>query len=125
MIKKSLGIFATLASFLISGWSPAFARFVDINVPELPRFSANALITFLVKLLIVSAFIIAFIFLLIGGIRWITSAGDPKAVESAKNTVTAAIVGLLLVVSAFAIIRLVEFFFKVPIISAPLALPHI
>lgn len=125
MVRKVLNILATFFALLIFAGNEAAARFIDINVPELPRFSAAALITFLVRILIVAAFVIAFIFLLIGGIRWITSGGDPKGVESAKNTVTAAIIGLFLVVSAYAIIRLIEFFFNVPIISAPLVLPHI
>ena len=99
---------------------------VDINdVNLVPNFTVNQAVTFIVRLLIIAAFIISFIFLLIGGVRWIASGGDPKAVESARNMVTAALVGLVIVLASFALIRLIEFFFRVTIISAPLTLPQI
>lgn len=37
----------------------------------------------------------AFIFLIIGGFRYITAGGDQKAIDSAKKTVTYAILGLV------------------------------
>lgn len=124
-MKKIAVLLATIAALFPFSASSVEARFLEIDVPELPKFSAAAFILLLIRLLIIGAFILALIFLLIGGVRWITSGGDPKAIESAKGQVTAAVIGLLLVVSAFAIVGLVEFFFEVDIISAPLKLPHI
>lgn len=99
---------------------------VDINaVNAVPNFTVNQAVTFIVRLLIIVAFIISFIFLLIGGVRWIASGGDAKAVEGARNMVTAALVGLVIVLASFALIRLIEFFFRVTIISAPLTVPQI
>ena len=97
---------------------------VDINaVSDVPNFTIAQAVTFIVRILIIAAFIISFIFLLIGGVRWIASGGDAKAVEGARNMVTAALVGLVVVLAAFALIRLIEFFFQVSIISAPLTIP--
>ncbi len=54
--------------------------------------------------------IVLFIMLLVGGIRYITSGGDPKAAAAARQTLTAAILGLLVITSAFLILRLIGTF---------------
>ena len=41
-----------------------------------------------------------------GGFRYLNSGGDPKAVDSARQTITGAIVGLLIIVGSFIIIEL-------------------
>ena len=63
--------------------------------------------------------------LLIGGIRWILAGGDEKAVSSARSTITAALIGLVIVLLSFAIIKLVEAFFGVTIISGTITIPSI
>ncbi|MDO8487138.1 MAG: hypothetical protein Q7S45_02520 [Candidatus Curtissbacteria bacterium] len=78
----------------------------------------------IIRFILVTAFVIAFIMLLVGGIRWILAGGDEKAVEKARNTITAALIGLVVVLVAFALIRLVELFFGVNIISG-LTVPRI
>jgi len=83
----------------------------------LPRTTIPNIITAAIRLLIVAAFTIAFIFLIFGGIKWITAGGDKNGVESARNMVTAALVGLVIVLASFAIIRLVESFFGLRIIT--------
>lgn len=76
-----------------------------------------ALVSAVIKLILVIAAIIAFIFLVIGGIKWIVSGGDKAATESARGTITAALVGLLIVFAAWAIIRLIETFFGIDILQ--------
>ena len=79
----------------------------------------------IIQFILLIAFIIAFIMLLIGGIRWILAGGDEKAVAGARNTITAALIGLVIVLVAFAIIKLVETFFGFPIISEGITIPTI
>lgn len=47
--------------------------------------------------------VVALIFLVFGGIRFILSGGEPKAVESAKKTITYALLGLAVIFSIFLI----------------------
>lgn len=54
--------------------------------------------------------IIFFIMLLLGGFKYITSGGDPKAAEGAKKTLTYAIGGLVLLVLALLILQFIEEF---------------
>lgn len=84
-----------------------------------------AIIRAIIRFIMIIAFILAFIFLLIGGIRWITAGGDEKGVAAARGMITSALIGLVIVLVAYAIIRLVETFFGVPIISTNLEVPTI
>lgn len=57
----------------------------------------------LLIVLFVFAAILAFIFIVIGGIQWITAGGDKVAAGAARDRITAAVIGLVIVVAAFAI----------------------
>lgn len=59
----------------------------------------------IIALLFVIALIVAFAFLIFGGIKWIVSGGDKAKVEAARGTIVAALVGLVLVFLAFFIIN--------------------
>src|SRR5690348_12171649 len=52
----------------------------------------------------VLAVLVALVFLVYGGVKWITSGGDKAAVESARNTIVAAVVGLVIVFLAYFIL---------------------
>lgn len=74
-------------------------------------------------LIIRLAGILAFIMLILGGFKYLTSGGDPKAAESARKTLTYAILGLVLIIAAWFIlkflseftgVKLTEFRFSVP-----------
>ena len=58
-----------------------------------------------------------FITLLIGGIQWITAGGDPKALDSARRRITNALVGLIIVVAAYAIALILEAVLGIRIVS--------
>lgn len=79
----------------------------------------------IIRFILLIAFVLAFIFLLIGGLRWITAGGDEKSVAGARGMITAALIGLVIVLLAFAIIKLVETFFGVTIISGTLTIPTV
>lgn len=49
-----------------------------------------------------------FILLLSSGLKFITSGGDPKALEGAKKTLTYAIGGLLLIILSYLILVLIK-----------------
>ncbi len=53
------------------------------------------------------SFILAFFYLLTGGISWITAGGDKAQLETARNKITHARVGLIVVAAGWAIFSLV------------------
>ncbi len=52
--------------------------------------------------------IVLFVMFLVGGFRYITSGGDPKATEAARGTLTHAVLGLVVVLLAFLILQLIK-----------------
>ena len=71
---------------------------VDIGIKSLPD-----LFNFLINLVMGIGVALAVIFLVIGGIQYITSKGDQKAAETARQTLTNAVIGFIIVIGAFAI----------------------
>jgi hypothetical protein len=75
------------------------------------------IVSALIQLVLVIAAVVAFFYLLIGGVKWITSGGDKEQTAKAQGTITAALIGLLIVFAAWAIIKLIETFFGLSIIT--------
>lgn len=53
------------------------------------------------------------IFVVIAGIKFITSSGDPKAIASARSTLTYALIGLVVTILAFIILQTTQYFLGV------------
>ena len=64
----------------------------------------GTLVTTVINFLLWLVVIISVIMLIIGGIKYATSAGDSNKVTSAKNTIVYAILGLVVAIFAWAII---------------------
>ena len=82
------------------------------------------LISAIVGTLLIVAALLAFLYLIMGGIQWITSGGDKAGMETARNRITHAIVGLIIVGAAWAIMLLVQNFLGVTILGGSLPLPQ-
>ena len=88
--------------------SPAFGAVADPNITGfetsgIPFTNLGKLMSNALALLFFVAGLLAFVFIIIGGIQWITAGGDAKAASAARDRITAAVVGLLVVVAAFAV----------------------
>jgi hypothetical protein len=85
--------------------TPAYAQLTvsGFRPEEVPFADVGALLSNILALLFFFAALLAFIFIIIGGIQWITAGGDKAAAQAARDRITAAVVGLLIVVAAFAI----------------------
>ena len=93
--------------------------------------SGNVKITDIGKLIsagvgtvLIIAALLAFLYLILGGIKWITSGGDKAGMEEARNKITHAIVGLIIVGASWAIMSLVQNFLGVQIIGGSINLPQ-
>src|SRR3989338_6436126 len=84
----------------------------QINITDVGQLIAAGVGT----LLIVAA-LLAFLYLVLGGIQWITSGGDKTGMEAARNKITHAIVGLIIVGAAWAIMILVQNFLGITIVG--------
>jgi glucose uptake protein GlcU len=70
------------------------------------------------------AAIVLFILLLVGGFKFITSGGDPKAIEGAKKTLTSAIIGLVVILVSYLILVLIKNITGVDVTNFNIVLPQ-
>lgn len=68
-----------------------------------------------VSAIILVAGLATFLYLIMGGISWITSGGDQDKIKEARDRITNAIIGLTIVASAWAIYLLIDYFFGIGI----------
>lgn len=118
MLKKTLIISTSLALLPLLSPSSAFAdKIVDCTGTQfsllcnLTNTNFGATLGKVITFAFIGAVIIALLFLIYGGIKWITSGGDKTGVEEARNHVVAAIVGLIIVFLSYFIINIVVFLF--------------
>jgi len=114
--------FAT-AAFATSSVNPCpgagqFSKLCNLNANNIGPI-VGAAVTFI----LIIAVLIALFFLIWGGVRWITSGGDKAKVESARGTIIAAIIGLVIAFLAFFILSLALSFFGLSLTN--LQLPKI
>jgi uncharacterized membrane protein len=64
----------------------------------------------IVSVVFILGFCLAFAYLLTGAVSWITSNGEKGQLEAARNKITHAIIGLIILASVYAIMTLVTNF---------------
>lgn len=111
-MKKSVFVAFAFLVCLFYTASPIFARTLfEIKQPtqtvQADDVEVQNVVQFILNLLAIVGVIAALVYLLYGGIKWITSGGDKQAVENARHHIIAAIVGLLIVVLSFVILNMV------------------
>ena len=75
---------------------------VDAGIPELPE-----VIQGIVNGVIAVTGTVAVIFIVVGGVNFMTSASDPNKVQKAKNTIMYACIGLAICALAFVVVNFV------------------
>ena len=104
---------------------PALAAANEIPIiPEagspfsnLTNLTVGGIISGAITLVMVVVALVFFFMLILGGLKWVMSEGDQKNVETARNQITNALIGLAIVFAAWAIIRLIEVLFGITIIG--------
>jgi hypothetical protein len=118
-MKKLVGPITALLAFL----SLAPAAFAQIATCPLAPFtvlcfqagSLAGIIGALITFIFIVGVVIALFYLLFGAVRWIFSGGDKGAIDSARGTIVAAIVGLIILFLTFLLINVLLAFFNVNI----------
>lgn len=89
--------------------------------PSLQGKTGNTFFQSLIPSAVGLAFVIGtlvFLFvMLIGAIQWITSGGDKAAIENARGKIVNAIVGIILLFAVFALLRVIQTFFHINILT--------
>lgn len=123
-IKLSLIVLGLVSSFAAIGFAPSVsAAPVDViknscdqqatsnsalcSGNDQKLFGADSLFTKIINTIIFVVGSVAVIMIVIGGLKYVLSAGDSSAVSSAKNTILYAVIGIAIAVSAYAIVNFV------------------
>lgn len=115
-IKKlvAFGAFLGVSGLLMVPQSVGAAS--DLFPSEYAKLSdVDAFIRGLIRVIFIIATLAVLIYLIFGGFRWVTSGGDKAKTEEARNTITAAIIGLAIVALSFIVITLLEAFFGIDV----------
>jgi len=95
--------------------TPVFAQGVDIGSAFTSAQGSNfttmgGLVSVVVQNAFVIAGVIAFVLLVVGGFGIIVGAGgDPKQLEKGKQAITAAVIGLIVVIGSFWIVQIIQY----------------
>lgn len=109
-IAKSAATIAALGAIAQMSAGSALAQSFTINVirPTGTIQNINKLVQGAILLIFLVAGLTAFVFLLLGGIKWITSGGDKGKVEEARSQIVQALIGLIVVLAAWGMIWLMQ-----------------
>jgi TRAP-type C4-dicarboxylate transport system permease small subunit len=99
-MKKTIIFQATFLTFLLVA-SPVYAQSADVD-------KVTTFIQSVIQVLVTLAGFVAAGFIVWGGIGYITSSGNPEALEKSKRTILYSAVGLTLVLGAFVISNIVD-----------------
>lgn len=94
--------------------------YAEITNPVVSTFDLGQMIASVLSFAILIGFILTFFFLLQGAFGWISSGGDEGKVEAARNRITHAIIGLVLLVSVWVIFNFVGDFIGLDPTSLPI-----
>ena len=84
---------------------------------SLENLTIPGIISGAISLIMLVVALVFFFMLIWGGLRWVTSQGEEKAVASARAQITNALIGLAIVFAAWAIMKLIEIVFGVSILD--------
>ena len=85
-----------------------FDLFAQLDLKEVPQTRAtNATLQNIVAVIAIIAGAIAVLIIVLAGLRYITSRGNPNETAKAKDAIIYAVVGLIIIISAFSIVNYV------------------
>ena len=109
-MKKYL-IPAILIIFLVF---PAVSSALELTYPEISGLrielgmDLNKLIAWFYYFIVGISGLAAFLMLVWGGFTWLTSAGSPTKILDAKDKITSAVLGLVIILSSYLILKVIN-----------------
>lgn len=95
----------------------------DYNLVETGQFGVlnnlepSNYVSFAIYALLGVAGVLAFIFLLLGGIQWITAGGDKESINKGRKKIIEALIGLAVVFSVYAVVAVINQLFAINIMQ--------
>lgn len=96
---------------------PSFNISTPGDITTIDSKTLNDLIHWVITLMLYGVILLSFIFVVIGGLKWMLSQGDKKGVDEARKTITLALGGLILAFLSFFIINIIGYALGVPLLG--------
>jgi hypothetical protein len=115
-MKKTITKLSGAASAAVTalGLLPAMVYAQSVSITSTPvepqrGFAKDfgSLLNSVLTIVMVIAALLVFFYLILGGIEWITSGGEKGKTEAARNKITAAVVGLIILAASYAVVTLI------------------
>jgi len=103
-IKKIIGMLSGVGSLVVPLIASAQPGRVD---PATGTYDVPAILNNIINWVLGFAAAVAVIFLIIGGLRYITAGGNEDSIAAAKSTIMHAVLGLLVIVGSYVIVNFV------------------
>ncbi|MBX4186747.1 MAG: hypothetical protein KW802_00590 [Candidatus Doudnabacteria bacterium] len=110
-IEKAAQVTAIALTFAFALAPVALAQFTTPSAGGTGLPNDTSISQFILKIINIAlavAGLIAVLFLIIGGFRYITSAGNEETAESAKKIIINAIIGVVVIILSFVIVRVIS-----------------
>lgn len=90
--------------------SLCFAKELEVSLPGLPTTGVDlpVYIQYFFKFGMMAAGVIALIVLIVGGIKYLTSAGNPDAISDARKRIFSGIIGLVILLLSYLVIDMIN-----------------
>jgi len=107
MKKTFMSLAAGVGALAMStGVASAAIDVGDVQATKGFAVNMGSVISSLLSFIMALAALMVFIYLIWGGIQWITSGGDKSKTEEARNKITAAVIGLIVLAASYAILQI-------------------
>lgn len=104
-MKQLRNLLYALSAVLVSASSAHAIQGPNLTNPLAGEADFGRILNTIINGLLLFAGAVAVLFLIIGGFRYVVSAGNPDQVEGAKKTILYAILGLIIIFIAFVLVQ--------------------
>jgi hypothetical protein len=110
MLKKitaaTTAAVGTLLTVAQVAWAQNLGSTIQVKTPTGFFTNFGTLFTNILRIVMVIAALLVFFYLVLGGIEYITSGGEKGKTEAARNKITSAVIGLIILAASYAILTL-------------------
>jgi len=107
IVLASIFVFSMMSTVVLADLADDISNDPYIDTMNLSEEDPKVALTNIVNSLLAFLGILAVAVVLVGGFKWMTSGGSEEKVTSARQMIVAGIIGLAIVLAAFAIVKFV------------------
>ncbi len=115
-----ISLLATVSTVYANHRANHTAQYVTDNCVKtdvVPYSSIGPVMGAVFSFVLIFASILVFCYFILGGVQWMTAGGDKQGAQAARDRLTASMVGLLIILSVFGVVKVLEGVFGLNILG--------